>query len=470
MRPLRPLLLSCTLLCLTSLPAWATAVTSGSSPLFQLVERDPSVDPKRIINESNQFLRNREPEMTAGEYALYEKVVGMLTVQPDFAITMLEGMQRGDEKPSAAFAFILGNAYFGAKNNAKAIASYRKAIEQNSDFLRAWSNLAVAYYAGGDYHEGARCFAKAISLGDRSPETYGLLAFCQERCGNLVSAEAAYLQALAGDLSQSDWAEGLLRIYIKGKQYLRAESIAKQLLEFKPSEGHLWLAYANVLLASDKKFEAMAALDTQAALGLADTTSRLMLGDLYAEKKLIPEALRCYAELRLEDRKLGFERMLKLAEMLQGEDKLAQAGQVLERAEPLATPETRVRLTLARALWHQEGNDHKAAKTLLTKLIEEAPLNGKALLALARCHAKLGEEARATVLLEHATHLPDVAFSACVELANMELRQRHYSRSLQFANQALAIERSAQLETFIAQLKALMEDTPASTQPSSGQS
>lgn len=46
------------------------------------------LDPKRIINESNNFLKEREPEMTAEEYALYEKVVAMLSTRPEFALKL----------------------------------------------------------------------------------------------------------------------------------------------------------------------------------------------------------------------------------------------------------------------------------------------------------------------------------------------------------------------------------------------
>src|SRR6202522_3463570 len=70
---------------------------------------EPKVDPKRIINESSSFLKEREPEMTEEEYALYQKVVTMLASNPDFAVKLLEAMYTDKEPPSPAFQFILGN-------------------------------------------------------------------------------------------------------------------------------------------------------------------------------------------------------------------------------------------------------------------------------------------------------------------------------------------------------------------------
>src|SRR4051812_10487742 len=63
----------------------------------------PKLNPKRIINQSNSFLKEREPEMTGEEYALYEKVVTMLGSNPAFALKILQAMMTEKERPSPAF-------------------------------------------------------------------------------------------------------------------------------------------------------------------------------------------------------------------------------------------------------------------------------------------------------------------------------------------------------------------------------
>lgn len=453
------------LLALSSLAMARTDQTEYAGPPNMSVPTKLSgdLDPKRIINESYNFLRNREPEMTAAEYALYEKVSGMISVQPDFAITLLEAMMNEKEKPSPAFALMLGNAYYAAKNNAKAEFYYKQSVERSPEFLRAWGNLAVLYYGREDYTEAARCFAKSVSLGDRSPATFGLLGYCLERQGNEVGAEAAYLQALAGDITQTDWTEGLLRIYINGKQFARAESLIRQLIQFKPNEGRHWLTLANVLLGQGKRFEAMAALDTQVSLGIADTQSRLLLGDLYAERRLVPEAIATYTGLRAEESKLGVDRLLTFADLLTGAGDFERAAGVLTAAEKLSGPESAGKVRLARADLLVARGEIPAACRLLEEHIEKAPLDGKAMLALARALGRSGDTARAAILLEHATHIPNSTYPACLELANLELKLQHYERSLQFATMALALERTPPLEQFIAQVKALLEaQTPQS--------
>ena len=418
---------------------------------------NPAVDTRAIINASANFLHNREPEMTAAEFALHEKLSGMLAVQPDFAITMIEAMMNEKEKPSPAFALILGNAYYTHGKLELAEAAYRGAVAQSPEFLRAWSNLAIVLYNQQKHAEAARAFGKAISLGDRAPTTYGLLGFSLERLGNHVGAEAAYLQAIASDMTVGDWVEGLVRIYIEGKQYARAESLIRQLVESKPREGRFWMLYANVLLGQSKRFEALAVLDTAATLGVADTQALLLLGDLYAEKGLNAEAVSTYASLRLEDARYGAERLVRLGIVLTGLKDFAGASSALDRALKVAPPSGRTSVALALAELALARGDFSAARGLLEELSRSEPMNGRALLALGKAVGGLGDSARACVLLEHATHIQESAYAACVELANLELRLQHHERSLQFASIALGLERSAALEQFVAQLRALID-------------
>ena len=159
----------------------------------------PALDPKRIINESNSFLKEREPEMSEEEYALYQKVVTMLSANPDFALKLLEAMMSDKEQPSPAFQFILGNAYYAVGQIDKSEAYYRASVNRYPTFLRAWVNLGILYYSAGRYGEAVPCFSKAVVLGDRDSATFGLLGYCLQKQGDLVSAEMAYMQALSGD-------------------------------------------------------------------------------------------------------------------------------------------------------------------------------------------------------------------------------------------------------------------------------
>ena len=427
-------------------------------PVLGLSESPPlKLDPKRIINESSGFLKEREPEMSAEEYALYEKVVEMISSQPDFALKLLEGMTNDKEQaPSPAFEFILGNAYYAAGQTAKAETSYRSAVKRYPSFLRAWVDLGVLYYTAEKFTDAIPCFAQAVSLGDRDPNTFGLLGYCLEKMGNVVPAEMAYMQALAADPTNGDWMEGLLRIYIQGRQVERAESLVKNLIKARPTEARYWLTYANILIVDRRKLEAIALLETAAGTGVAGVDELSLLADLYAEQKLIPEAVAIYQKILVPAPEVGERKLLQLAEALaadhrwqQTQDVLAKLPKQLSAQGEITFLQTQADVLAAQKKWAD-------ARTRLQKLLELAPLNGKALLSLGRTYAAEDDLPRATFAFEGALQSPDYTYAASLELANIELKNRHYDKSVEYLEKALKIERTSAVEDYLARIRSLV--------------
>ncbi len=415
----------------------------------------PKLDPKRIINESNGFLREREPEMSAEEYALYEKVVTALSAQPEFALKLLEAMVSDKEPPSPAFAFILGNAYYSAGQTEKAEASYRSAVQRYPSFLRAWSNLGVLYYSADRFADAIPCFSKAVALGDRDPTTFGLLGYCLERTGNVVPAEMAYMQALSGDPANAGWTEGLLRLYVQGKQFGRAESLLRNLIKAKPQETRYWLTYANVLLELNRKLEAMALLEAAAGAGVAGNDELSLLADLYAEQRLVPEAVAMYRRLLASSPDLGEQRLVRLAQVLVADGQPAQARGVLDSLPAGLSAAGRIAALQARSDCFAAENKWPEARRELQTLLELAPLNGRALLSLGLAYAAEDDLPHATFAFESACQVPESAYRANLELANLELKNRHYDKSVTYLDAALKIERTPAIEDFLQRVKTL---------------
>jgi tetratricopeptide (TPR) repeat protein len=427
-------------------------------PVLGLSESPPlKLDPKRIINESNGFLKEREPEMSAEEYALYEKVVEMISSQPDFALKLLEGMSNDKEaQPSPAFEFILGNAYYAAGQTAKAESSYRSAVKRYPTFLRAWVDLGVLYYTAEKFTDAIPCFAQAVSLGDRDPNTFGLLGYSLEKMGNVVPAEMAYMQALAADPTNGDWMEGLLRIYIQGRQVERAESLVKNLIKARPTEARFWLTYANILIVDHRKLEAIALLETAAGTGVAGVDELNLLADLYAEQKLIPEAVAIYQKILVPAPELGERKLLRLAEALATDHQLQQAQDVLTKLPASLSAESEINSLQIKADILAAQKKWADARTHLQKLLQLAPLNGKALLSLGRTYAAEDDLPRASFAFEGALQSPDFTYAASLELANIELKNRHYDKSVEYLEKALKIERTSAVEDYLARIRPLV--------------
>ena len=417
----------------------------------------PKLDPKRIINSSYSFLKEREPEMSAEEYALYEKVVTSLSANPEFALKLLEAMMSEKEPPSPAFEFILGNVYYSAGQMDKAEVSYRSAVKRFPTFIRAWTNLGILYYTSDKFAHAKPCFSKAVVLGDKDPATFGLLGYCLERTENIVAAEMSYMQALAGDPDNADWLEGMLRVYTQGRQYGRAESLVKTLIKLQPSKTEFWLAHANILLAQNRKLEAIIVLDAAVGAGFAGLSELHLLGDLYAELGLCAEAADIYQKILVLNPGPGEAKLLRFAGVLIGTGRLPQAEKVMEKLKVGLSPAGRLGYLQARADLFAARNQWPEARNELQEILQTAPLDGKALLGLGRSYAAENDLIHASFAFEAAIEVPDSAYRACLELANIELKSRHYEKAVEYLQKALSLEKNDAVEDYLARIKTLVQ-------------
>ncbi len=419
-------------------------------------ERPPELDAKRIVNQSNSFLKEREPELTSEEYAVYEKVATLLTTSPELALRMLETMMTEKEPPNPAFAFVLGNAYYGAQQLDRAEQNYRSAVQRYPTFLRAWNNLGILYYTSGRFAEAVPCFSKSVALGEHDPITFGLLGYCLEKEGDTVAAETAYLQAVSGDAGNTEWKEGLLRIYLDGKQYGRAEALVRNLIKKKPTETRYWLDYAGICLAQRRQPQAMIVLEEAIAAGAAGPDELMLLGDLYAEHDLTAAAVSIYEKILAAKPALGERKLLQFARVLVAAGRLTEAEQTLARLpgelpepERLALWQTRADLLMARSRWPEARHEIEA-------LLALAPLDGQGLLTLGRTYLEEGNLPRATLAFEAAGKIPASAYAASIELANVELKNRHYARAVEYLEQAQSLRKNDAIADYLSRVRALV--------------
>jgi tetratricopeptide (TPR) repeat protein len=444
MTVLRPLLLTCV----------AGTLFFGSSHAFA---RRPAAKEElnRIINTSAGFLKNREPEMTEGEFALYEKVVAMLEVQPEFAMQLLQGMVAGKERPSPAFEFVLGNAHYNAGRRDEAEAHYRRAIERFPEYQRAWANLGVLYYSEERYDDAVMAFGKAVELGDSTAETMGLLAFALQRAGNDVGAEMAYLRATSSAPNNPDWIDGLCGLYIDTRQFGRAEPLIRQLIKLQPREPRHWANFASLLLAQDRPLEALVVLESARGLQLATEEMLLQLGDLYARQSFNAEALIVYHDVLKRNPEIGAKRLCAVARSALDTGHPDEAAKILASVEKQIPATQRETFLEARAELAMTRKDWPAARRDLEEALGSRPLYGPHLLRLGQVLAASGSDTAAQEYLDAATRQPESAYHAHLALADLELRARHFRACSGHLEQALAIEKSPALQEYLAKIKNL---------------
>ncbi len=413
-------------------------------------------DQNRIINASMSFLKNREPEMTGAEYALYQKVLAMAKIEPALAMQLLEGMVSGKEQPSAAFELMIGNLHYIDGRMAEAERYFRRAIDHYPDFLRAWSNLGALLYSTEKYEAAADCLAKAVELGDVSPDTLGMLAFSLRRTGQPAAAEMAYLRALSADSKCADWIEGLAGLYVGSGQHARAEPLVRQLLRLQPAEPRHWLQLAGVHLQLGRKAEAVVALESARLLHVTNPELLRQLGDLYVQLQLEDDAVAVYAESMKTDPVIGTKRLLVIAQLYGRQGRLAEAFAVLATIAPDLPMELRAGFFSVRAELHFARQDWAAARRDLEVLLAEQPMNGRGWLSLGRVASAQDDLASARRAFDTAARLPESGYLAHLEMANLAVRDHRHSEGIDHLRQALALEDTPSVRAFLVRIERLV--------------
>ena len=413
-------------------------------------------DANTLINESYNFLKDREPEMTEEEYVLYERVIPMVFSQPEFALTMLETMLADEEPESPAFSYVLANVYYSQQRYDEAERYYNIAIEDFPQFMRAWTNLGILYYTQDQFSKATPCFSKAITLGCQEAQILGLLGQCFLETQNPVAAEAAFMQAVIADPEAKDWPESLLNLYYDSGQYEKAETMIRQLIGLDPENAQNWKIYASVLLKQNRKTDAISVLELASQLGTAGVEDELMLASLYAENKLFSEALASYESVMQRDPNLGSDYALVYVQALTHENAYSKAAQVLRSIENHLPEDKRVRFLYAKSELQIAQSKPEDAEKTLKQLLELDPLNGKALLALGSILKKQGNIEEATISFDLASRVDESAFQAHIELANIALEQRQFRKGVRLLEAALRIEDHQELQKYLVKIRGLV--------------
>jgi tetratricopeptide (TPR) repeat protein len=196
-------------------------------------------------------------------------------------------------------------------------------------------------------------------------------------------------------------------------------------------------------------------LEASAGAGVAGPRELNMLADLYAEQGLNPEAISAYQKLIAVAPEQGERQLLRFAQVLIANGRLKEAEGVLDGLPASLTPVGRIGSLQARSDLFAARKQWIEARKALEELLKEAPLNGKALLSLGEVYAAEGDFIHAGFALEAAYKVPETTYQACIELANIELKNRHFSKCAEYLQTALNIERTDELQDYLDRVKAL---------------
>jgi len=245
------------------------------------------------------FLSGAEPEIAQGELTMLREVIDLMKVNPRAAATMLS--QQVTPESSAALDFILANLHFQNGNLAGAKESYGSALAKFPDFRRAHKNLGLLLVQEGRYKEAAVHLTQAVELGDRDGRNYGLLGYCYLNLERYLAAEQAYRAAILQQPDIRDWKLGLARTLLATEQYRDAVTLFDDLIEDDPEHAASWLLQANAYIGLDQPEAAAVNLEAVRMMGKADTSSLVLLGDIYMNAGMTALAKSVYLEVIAKD-------------------------------------------------------------------------------------------------------------------------------------------------------------------------
>jgi len=431
-------------------------------PLSTSYWRDPAF--LKAFNGSYRIEARIEPTVTSEERGLLVEVQELMAKDDRAgAIRKLEGSELTGKSP--ALTFNLANLQFEEGELEKAIAGYRKAIDEMPSFRRAQRNLAVALVRKNDLEAALPHLLEAIRLGDADGATYGLLGYCRLQRGEWASALQAYRLAQLSEPDAVDWLAGIAQCLQNLDAREEAVALLDEVVRKRPKESSYAVLRATILLDLDRSTEAVEALELPYRLGTLSPDASLLLADLHlrdGRAAAARERMRA-AFAHEESVKPDVSRVASLAAtaLHLGEWEIASEALALA-ARRDGEPNPNVLRLLEARLLIESGGDADAGVVILRELISSDPSDPRPLLALARhlaapAHASMEAFGEAELLLERAAAHVDAEAEARLELARLHLRAKRYDEAVEAVERALAVDPRDEIRQYRDSIVALAE-------------
>ena len=432
-------------------------LAAPSSAFAQSQDADVFRDPewrKRFLG-SYGFLSGAEPEVNAGEVDVLRETIELMSTNPKAANLVLK--QKVGNDSSAALDFIVANLDFQNGSLDSAITNYENAIKKFPDFRRAHKNLGLLRVQKGQHKLAIKHLSRAIELGDRDGRNYGLLGYSYLNQESHLAAEEAYRNAILQQPDVRDWKLGLARSLLALNKYKDAVGLFDALIEENPDDTSPWMLQANAYVGLEEPLKAAVNLEAVRMMGKAQTSSLVLLGDIYMNEKMYGMAKDAYLEVINGDSSgAQFKTAYRAADLLIRTQSFGEAGEILasidKRYSGLKLDDELKVLTLKAKLARAQGNDKRAAD-LLESIVRRDGTRGEALIELASYYHSKGNNEKAVLLIERAENLEDFEYRALLEHAQFMVSKKDYAEAASLLRQALRINREARVERFLARVE-----------------
>ncbi len=350
---------------------------------------------------------------------------------------------------SAALTFNLGNLYFEEGDLDETEKAYREAIESYPSFRRAHRNLGVVLVRQDKNEEALKHLIEAIKLGDSDGSTYGLLAYCRLQDGEWASALQAYRMAQVSEPDAVEWKAGIAQCLQHLEARDEAVALLDEVIRQRPEESGYAVLQASLLIELGRISEAVKALELPRRLKRLDGDGLLLLAELNLRELRPDEALALVEEAFTVEVQPTDPRLMAVLGFSCSVREWEVAKALLAKAKEQVEGEAPRPLRLAEAkLEIDSGEAPEKGAERLTKLIEEDPTDGVALLELGKYEVARGKTGEGGLLLERATAVEEIAADAWVEIAKLRVAESRFGAALKAVDEALALRPGGSLENY----------------------
>jgi tetratricopeptide (TPR) repeat protein len=421
----------------SSLPATNPGLAAEELSLWN----DPTF--RRRFTESYLSDTTVEPTPSDEEILVLAEVSELLAAnRQDKALQLLE--KRRDKGCSAVIDCYAANLELQRENLDRAVAAYQAAVEKFPKFRRAWGNLALAQVRRGDYAEAARAAVRTIELGGGTGSLYGVLGLCHMQSENYVAAESAYRMANLLEPTNPDWEVGMAGAFVKQQRFSEAVALFGGMLKRRPDDASLWLNQGKAFLALGQPMKAAENLEVVKSLGAATVENLTLLGSIYINDGISDLGADAYMEaLALDRAKVAPQALTAAKSLLYRFDAVEDCSRLLAAVEPagLNATEQKERLNLLARLSVSTDPQNLESLEVLLELIALDPLDGDALIRVAKNFGQRGEIEKALFHFERATGIEGFEERGKLAQGQFLASQQRFSEALPLLRRALDLRK-----------------------------
>jgi len=397
------------------------------------------------------FRSEVEPRISKSESFILREVIAKSENNLEEAIVYLEEKIENDS--SAALDFALGTMYYQTNRMSRSAQAYGRAIEKFPSFLRAHKNLGLVNVSLENLEPATKHLAKAISLGENDGSTFIALGYCHLSLDRLVSAENAYRMGLLLFPGSKDGLNGLINCLDQAGRYVEVLNLLDELLESDPQNSRYLQVRASALGSLGKEKEAAVTLDLLRRMGALRTQELVILGDLYHNLNLYDLSLDAYQEALARTNKLSLSQYIRIAQTLIQRSSYQEGFAYLEKIEKEfgegRSKEERKLINLLKAEVLQSTGKNQQATELLREVVNQHPLEGRALIQLGQLAWKSGDHEYAIIQFQRAAKIDEFENPALIEHARLLVYLRKYQLAANLLERALVIKQEKRVEKYL---------------------